>query len=165
MGNAWFVSNLVKTNSPDEEINQLDKIDIKNQAVIGNPFTAYIGAKTTFSKEGQIKETVYEPGHIKYTYSTSGEQFVVFSEVYYNPNINGDWHKGDWQSFIDGKPVDHIRCNYTLRGMVVPAGNHEIEFKFEPRSYDFAENISFVSSLLLLGLTIGGFLVEYRKRG
>jgi len=34
--------------------------------------------------------------------------------------------------------------------MSIPAGNHVVEFKFEPSTYIIGENISFVSSVILL---------------
>jgi uncharacterized membrane protein YfhO len=78
----------------------------------------------------------------------SGSQLAVFSEIYYP--------KG-WKSFIDGKETEHIQANFVLRAMVVPAGKHQIEFKFEPESYFIGNKISFASSILLL-LAMGGYL-------
>ena len=43
-----------------------------------------------------------------------------------------------------------------LRGMQVPAGNHTVEFKFEPTSYSTGESVAYASSIILLLLL--GFL-------
>ena len=70
----------------------------------------------------------------------------MFSEIWYGPN------KG-WKAYVDGELVEHIRVNYILRGMKIPAGQHKIEFKFEPAVYTRGKTISFISSLfILLGL-------------
>jgi len=37
-----------------------------------------------------------------------------------------------WYVWVDGKPADLLRCNYIMRGVFVPAGDHRIEFKFAP---------------------------------
>ncbi|HRX12602.1 MAG TPA: hypothetical protein P5210_13170, partial [Draconibacterium sp.] len=51
-----------------------------------------------------------------------------------------------------------------LRGMVLPAGEHTVEFKFHPKSYYTGNKISLASSILLL-LAIAGFAYsEYRKK-
>jgi uncharacterized membrane protein YfhO len=82
---------------------------------------------------------------------------VVFSEVIYKPN-----EKAGWQSFIDGKPADHIRANYILRAMKIPAGQHTIEFKFMPPSFYTGEVISMICSLLLIFGGIGYFVWQWR---
>ncbi|RLD79271.1 MAG: hypothetical protein DRJ15_09805, partial [Bacteroidetes bacterium] len=79
---------------------------------------------------------------------------AVFSEVYY-PN--------GWNAFIDGEPAEHFRANWILRAMVIPAGNHTIEFKFQPTIYKTGEAISLVSSILLLLLVLVFGVVEIRK--
>ena len=35
----------------------------------------------------------------------------------------------------DGEYQDHFRADYLLRGMLIPAGEHDITFRFEPSSY------------------------------
>ena len=106
------------------------------------------------SGEGEIKLTEYKPNYLKYEASVNGgSQLAVFSEIYYP--------KG-WKSFIDGKETNHIQANFVLRAMVVPAGKHQIEFKFEPVSYYTGNKISLGSSILLL-LAIAGYLVYVFK--
>jgi LPXTG-motif cell wall-anchored protein len=41
--------------------------------------------------------------------------------------------------------------------MIVPAGIHTIEFKFEPQVYKTGEKISYASSILLVLIAIGTF--------
>ena len=66
---------------------------------------------------------------------------TVFSEIYYP--------KG-WNVFIDGEAVDYFRTNYVLRALVIPEGEHIVEFKFEPKSYYIGQKVSFASSIILL---------------
>ena len=66
---------------------------------------------------------------------------AIFSEIYYS--------KG-WNAYIDGELKPHFRANYVLRGMMIPAGNHVVEFKFEPSTYIVGETVSFASSIILL---------------
>ena len=69
------------------------------------------------------------------------DRLAVFSEVYYP--------KG-WQAYIDGSPVDHISADYILRAMVVPAGQHTIEFRFDPSSVRIGSAIAVISSILVI---------------
>ena len=101
-----------------------------------------------------IKLISYQPNNLKYKCSNSKEGVLVFSEIYYN--------KG-WNGYVDGKPADYFRCNYVLRGMKIPAGNHDIEWKFEPASYYTGEKVAFASSLLILILFFGAVGMEVMK--
>jgi len=47
--------------------------------------------------------------------------------------------------------------------MIIPAGKHMVEFKFEPTVYKVGEKISFASSLLLVLLVIGYGVFEIRN--
>ena len=46
--------------------------------------------------------------------------------------------------------------------MPIPAGNHQIEFKFEPISYSKGESISFAGSAVLLLLLLGVAYTELK---
>jgi uncharacterized membrane protein YfhO len=67
-----------------------------------------------------------------------------------------------WNFYIDGKKTDKIfRANYVLRGAIIPAGKHKIEWKFEPQTYYSSNNYSMIGSiglilscLLIFGLNI-----------
>lgn len=147
--NAWFVDNYKIVANADEEIQMLGTIDPKATAIIDQRYAATVSGKT-FSKDatGNISLTQYTPDHLSYKSKANSEQLSVFSEIYYNSG------KG-WQAYIDGEKVDHIRVNYILRGIVVPSGEHTIDFKFEPKAWNMTNMIGLISSLLLLGGFIG----------
>jgi hypothetical protein len=43
------------------------------------------------------------------------------------------WYEG-WQAYRDGTPVPILRTNHLLRGVVLPAGQSRVEFRYEPAS-------------------------------
>ncbi|GAG95566.1 unnamed protein product, partial [marine sediment metagenome] len=96
----------------------------------------------------------YQPNKLLYHSSCNTDQLAVFSEIYYD--------KG-WNVWIDGKSANYFRVNYVLRGMIIPQGSHEIEFKFEPKSYFISRKIALPSSFVLLLLIIGIFITEIIK--
>lgn len=150
LGNAWFVKNVQEVQTNDDEINALSNFEPRETAIIHTEFKDYLGGFSGGTAEGTIQLNTIKPNNITYTSNSSSEQMAVFSEVIYKPN-----QKGGWQSFIDGKPADHIRANYILRAMKIPAGQHTIEFKFMPPSYYTGEWISMICSLILLLSGIG----------
>jgi uncharacterized membrane protein YfhO len=80
---------------------------------------------------------------------------AVFSEVYYD--------KG-WNMYVDGVKKPYFRADYVLRAAQLEAGNHKVEFKFEPTSYYLGEKISLVGSILLLAALGFAFYSERKKR-
>lgn len=158
LGHAWFVNDYIWVNTPDEEIDTLDGINPKTTAVIDQRFKEKVGNLSIVkdTSAGVITLTQYKPNYLIYETATNSNQLAVFSEIYYNNELG-------WESYVDGKPYPHFRANYILRGMVVPAGKHKIEFKFYPTSYYNGEKIALVCSLLLLGAIAGLVFIKFKK--
>ncbi len=146
-GNAWFVKNIEWVDNANEEIDRLAFIDTKSVALIDNRFKKEIAKGVlNYNVSNSIVLTEYLSNHLTYQTKTDSEQLAVFSEVYYN--------KG-WNAYIDGELKPHFRANYTLRAMVIPAGEHTIEFKFKPSAYYIGEKVALVGSILLILAFIG----------
>jgi hypothetical protein len=147
LGNAWFVNNARMVNNADEEINALSDFVPTETAIYDKRFASQVEGRI-ISKDttGTISLTEYKPNHLTYKSQTGSDQLAVFSEIYYD--------KG-WDAYIDGKPAPYFRANYVLRAMIVPAGSHTIEFKFEPKVYATGEKIAYASSILLVLLALG----------
>ena len=154
-GNAWFVSQVKLVSSADEEMKALDSLDSKNVAVVNSE--DFKLKKTVFTKDTAATVTLenYKPNYLKYVSNNLNEGLAVFSEMYYG--------KG-WNAYIEGKKVEHIRVNYVLRGLQIPAGKHTIEFKFEPKVVKTGSTITLISSMGILLLLIGGIYFERKKK-
>ena len=149
-GNAWFVNSIKWVNTADEEINAIQSTPLKTVAIVHNEFKNNLGNLSP-TGQGTISLTDYAPNKLTYQSESSAEQLAVFSEIWYGPN------KG-WKVSIDGQPVEHIRVNYTLRGLKIPSGKHTIVFEFRPSIYYQSEFISLFTSLsILIGLGLVGY--------
>ena len=156
MGNAWFVKDYKFVANADSEIIALGKINPTVTAVVDKKFESNLsGFKFSDNADASIKLTEYIPNHLTYQSKTKSEQLAVFSEIYY---------PSGWNVYIDGKLSEYFGVNYILRAMRVPAGDHKIEFKFEPKMYYTGEKISLACSALLLLSVIGVGYVEYKKK-
>ena len=153
-GNAWFVSQVKLVNSADEEMKALDSLDSKNVAIVNSK--DFEIKNTAFAKDSSATIILenYKPNYLKYVSNNSNEGLAVFSEMYYG--------KG-WNAYIDGKSADHIRVDYVLRALNVPAGKHTIEFKFEPQVIKTGSTITLISSIGMLLLLAGGIYFERKK--
>ena len=73
------------------------------------------------------------------------------------------YYDDGWNAYIDGVTTKIYQVDYVLRGLEIPAGEHTIEFKFEPSVIKTGSTISLISYGLLLLLPIGWFLIEKKK--
>jgi uncharacterized membrane protein YfhO len=137
-----------------------DETDLKNYMESGefNPHTTvlfeespdYIPQLSSEPVMGKAEITEYFLNRIKLrTYSTR-DCFLVMSEVYYP----------DWNAYIDGAPQKIYRANWNLRAFPVKAGNHNIEVKFEPKSFFKG----FWITLITIGLSLFGIVYSRMRK-
>lgn len=155
LGNAWFTRQISWAGDADEEITALEDFDPAVTAIVDVKFEKEFDIRQVRPDTlASIELVSYQPNELTYRSVASAPQFAVFSEIYY-PN--------GWQAYINGEKADHFRANYILRAMVVPAGENEIVFRFEPRSYYVGETISLAFSILLVLLAAGYFYLLWKK--
>ncbi len=171
LGNAWFVESTIVTGNANGEILAIGRIDPAKEAVInkadekkldGIAKTVVIEDDTVFSLTFDSTATIvmehqtpYNPDHLRYKTHSRTEQLAVFSEIYYEP---------DWRAYIDGKPAEYLRANYILRAMMVPAGDHVIEFRNEAPLFHRMNIVTILGSVLLVLIAGGAIFIVYRKK-
>lgn len=158
-GNAWSVQNIQLVPNTDAEMAALTAFNPKSTAIIDTRYSDYLGGKTTYAP-AKARLTSYDPKHLEYSVE-GGDAFIVFSELFYEGAGN------DWQAYLDGVPVAHIRVNYLLRGLTVPAGKHEVVFEYAPKSHYTGQKINYAGSgiILLLLFWMGFKQVRERTNG
>ncbi|SFF62655.1 membrane protein YfhO [Salegentibacter agarivorans] len=154
-GNAWFVKDIIWVESTNAEILNLNEVDLQNTAVINSEFKNEVSEDFKATENAEIQLQSYQPNELVYETNASSPQFAVFSEMYYQPG---------WQAYLDGEEVDHVRANYVLRAMNIPAGEHTVTFRFEPEVVNTGSSIALASSIILVLIILGGFYYKSRKR-
>ncbi len=157
LGAAWFVGHVQPVADADAEIAAMKTLNPRDSAVVDKRFMAQLnGLPATLDHSGStIQLTSYRPDKLLYQANAVRGGLVVFSEIYYRGHE-------DWQAFIDGKPTPHLRANYVLRAMRVPAGKHTIELRFDPPAAKTGDIIDLICNVLLILLF--GFVVVYEIR-
>jgi len=157
MGNVWFVDKGVYTSTPDDELSMIGKADVEKVAVLGPDFKN-ISIPENDNPEDKIALSHYSPNELVYNYISSSPRAAVFSEIYYPIG---------WTARLEDKtPLEIFRVDWTLRGIILPPGTHEITMRMDPPSYKTGANISLVSSILLyilLALAICGAFIAKKK--
>ena len=136
-GNAWFVEKIQKTQSANEELLSLNKINLSKIALSKD-----LDNKTyVLNDTNSIKLNSRKANELIYEVKSDSDQFVVFSEAFY---------KKGWKATIEGKEHPHFKVNYLLRGMEVPQGEYNLKFSFDPPVIKTGSMISIFSFVILL---------------
>ena len=139
-GPAWFVNDVVVASTPREEITLLGEVDTKITAVVEAKYVNRL--EKIEDSTGEIALVEYRPNYLKYRYNSTTGGLCIFSEIYYD--------KG-WTAYVDGVEADYMRADYVLRAMVLPEGEHTVEWRFRAPAFGLVEGVTLTFSLLILG--------------
>jgi len=91
---------------------------------------AYVERAAGLSAESHGTATIAEeiPGRVAVTARMETPGLLVLADA---------WNKG-WRAYVDGCRAPILRTNFDLRGVVLPAGSHRVEFRYEPGSVTLA---------------------------
>ena len=154
-GNAWIASEIKWVATPNEEIDAIADTDVSNVAIVNNEFKDVVGDFKASPAEGTITLVDYKPNELKYSFDSSKDEIVVFSEI---------WTKKGWTMWIDGVERPLFRADYILRSAVIPAGQHEIVMRYEPKIWRIGKTLAFFSSFIVIMFGIGVVVYPLRKK-
>jgi hypothetical protein len=154
-GSSWFVRDYEIVENADAEMKALGTLDPRFKAVIDKKHASYLEGlvmDSTITAGDNITMTSYSPDKMVYNVKASKERLAMFGEIYYPPS------KG-WNLYVDGKKQDlaFIKANYAIRAARIPAGEYQVEMRFEPKSFYTGKTIALICSLLVF-LALGYFL-------
>lgn len=143
LGNVWFVKGVQYQKDAAGVMKALDNFNPKDTAIIEEKDKIADLNNLEQDSAASIQLMKNNNDDILYTSNSSKKQLAVFSEIYYNLG---------WKAYIDNKETPIVKVNYVLRGLVVPAGKHDIKFEFRPNSIDLSKKASGIASILLWAL-------------
>ena len=157
LGNAWFTDTLLLVPSADEELEMLGQVNLGNTAVVDERFADLLSGVPAAAAPDSLASIVltdWRANRLTYRTSSSREALAVFSEIYYP--------KG-WTAYLDGTEVPHLRADYVLRALVIPAGEHTVEFRYRAPHFTALKNVTMASSLALLLMLAAGIGLFFRR--
>ncbi len=102
-----------------------------------------------------IKSIDYKDEHITIQALASGNNFMFLGDTYF-PN--------GWKAYVDRKETEIYKVNHGFRGVIVPKGEHKVEFIYAPKSFFISKYIALTfSSLVIIGLALG-IVMEFKKK-
>ena len=150
---TWFVDSVVISHSKQEIFSLLNSSswNPKTTALIEKDLPVSI----TASDSTTANITEFSSRGIKIEAYTSMQALLILSEVYY---------PAGWKAMLDGTETEIYKTNYILRSVVVPAGQHTIEFTFDPPKYALGYTLTQSSWGVTILLIIAGMLGSRRIR-
>jgi hypothetical protein len=151
---AWFVDTLRVEANPRAVLNHLRDGDFnaRTTAFVAEPLSVQSGVDSTATVRVEPRASNQA---MKIATTSTTSRLLVASEVYYD----------EWHAYVDGTEAPMVKVNNLLRGVVVPAGSHTVEFRFESPSFAQGRTISIASNLAaaLIGLAGLGMWLKRRK--
>jgi uncharacterized membrane protein YfhO len=115
-------------------------IDLNKTVILENS----PGMPMDASAGGNINLVKYSPNKISFKVSAQGNKLLFLSDNYYP----------EWQGQVDGSPAKILIANYSFRAIVVPKGNHTVDFIYYPKSFRLGLMISLFTALFVLIISL-----------
>jgi hypothetical protein len=114
---AFFVTDTLLAESKQKAMDLLFSFDksLSRTAIVENGGTGNFSDKWSL---GEVNIVNYQPNKININVINKGEGFLVLTDSYYPT----------WHAKIDGKETRIYLTDYNFRGIIVPKGEHTIEF-------------------------------------
>jgi hypothetical protein len=96
------------------------KFDPAQTVLVAGPLPAALAG--TNQNAGAVEFSNYAPKYIQLNAKAALPSVLLLNDKYHP----------DWKVWVDGKPETLLRCNYLMRGVYLPAGEHRVEFRFQP---------------------------------
>lgn len=93
----------------------------------------------------------YQPERVAVQTNSAQAQLLLLSDAYYP----------GWQVAVDGNPAELLQADGMFRGVLLPAGEHEIIFAFAPQSYRLGLFMTAVGLGLLLLLVLALSILQW----
>lgn len=151
-GPAWFVNDIIATDNAAAELDATCSTNTRTTAVIDT--SKFEVANIAADTSATIELLEHSAKQLRYKTLSSANGLAVFSEIYYP----------GWIATIDGKKAEIIRADYILRALEIPAGEHTIEFSFEPKAYTIGNKVTTASSWLVVLLLIGSIVWTMKEQ-
>ena len=142
---AFFVPGYLVVRDPAEALAALssDGFDPRVYVILEKepaPLTPPADARPGRS---QVEVVDYTPNRVVVEVNLSADGFLVLSDLYYP----------GWRAFVDGVEHEVYKADYALRAVQLKAGEHRIEFVFDPLSFRVGLSVSAVTLLAVVALT------------
>lgn len=122
--------------------------------------TVYLETEPSFSPTEADKDTdlaaidYYGSDSILIRVSCSSNRMLVMSDNYHP----------DWQAYVDGDRRKIYRAYGSFRAVEIPAGRHEVMFRYESQAYRWGKSLTVVGLIVVFGVLLATPLRKLKLR-
>ncbi len=148
---AFIASNSKSFASQDEILSHLvenHNLDLENMVYLTN------GDNLDGEVDYSLEITGYSENSIDIEAEADGACYLVLLDRY----------DEDWNAYVDGEETEIFKANYMFKAIKLDKGNHEIEFRYEPRWFYYMLAISFSALIICILACIVIYHREKKKR-
>ncbi len=151
---AWFVSSVNIESNKRALLEKLrdGSFDARTTAFVEEDFAGRTGLGADSAATARV--TGKGNQHLTLATTSSARQLLVASEVFYD----------EWHAYVDGVEVPIVKTNFLLRGVVVPPGNHTVEFRYASPAFEQGRTISMASNGAAILIGLAGLGMWWRRR-
>jgi len=148
---AWFVNKIEYLENESDILKRLNSgdFDPSDTAIVENDLKNIGGS---LNSEIIIDST--NSDLLQFTAKTDTTSFLLISEIYYPSN---------WKAYLNGSEIPIYPANFTLRGVVIPAGEYKLIMKYEPEKLPILLNLNLIAVILTFILIFIG-IFQYIRR-
>lgn len=150
MPRYWFASSYEVESDKNKIFQKLNNPDFdpRNLAILEKDQGDLLKGLTS------ARETFRNSNRIEYTTICDTTALLVQSEVYCPVG---------WKAYLDGEEIEILPVNYILRGVMVPGGEHKLEFRFEIEKLKFHNLYKWLGIGWLVVALIAGLVVYVHR--
>ena len=141
--NQWprffFTNEIHKVEEYKDYLQNLTKQDARRTFAV---VTEEIAVDNNSNINQTIDKKLFTPDRQVFDVSTSQASLFVLNEIYFK----------SFKAKVDGKDTDVIKANGIHRAVVIPEGEHTVEFYYDKTIFYVGFAASFIGLLLLIGM-------------
>jgi len=120
---AYFATNVIPTASADESLTVFLNMRHSRESVVLESVPKI--PRAGLSRGGNVEILHYESSRVLCRVQAHSDGYLVLLDSYYP----------GWRASVDGRETAILRANFAFRAVPIPAGDHNVEFSFVPRTF------------------------------
>ena len=138
---AFVVYQAEIVENSDKSLERLldEQFNFRERVILEQPPLNWSEPEQAPATTPEVRFRVYEPNRVILDVRTEADGLLVLTDNY----------APGWQAFLDTKPVPIYIADHAFRAVVVPAGQHRVEFAYRPWSFYAGATLSLLTALIL----------------